>query len=631
MFRIIKVDGLGPCQGEAFDIPAGRVTIRGPSEGGKSTIMTAMCLALWGTDATGRPLDVRAIADTGLQKARVELVTAKGTSFARSIDRDRATTRQLTSPGADIAEDFKTEKFWLKHALPAILARELKAGKRKVHAGRLVAVPFAWEELADSAGGGRELRDALDDIAGGTEKLEDVVAALMDDAGEALEDGDPLTPAAAEEARKAAKTWADKAAGAEEACKAAVFDVVSEQLDEGPSVAEVDTARATLVDARSWDDHRTAFNAIESRLLRLDADQLQWDSDVLALGKKPPFSAPVLAEAEGAMRPAVSRLEGYQETLAKVRGKLEAYQDAGLDDAVRSAIEGRLKAYRKHVGKCPECQRRWSKAPDVIAELEQRLAGGVEAETSGTVADINVEITRLLGEIGQAKRNLQRKTAAQRLQQVKKDAATRWQTLRDRLGDRPADATGSVPVSPDLEEPTAEAVESARETIRASERAAGASEGLAGRKKRANRAHKEAERDTRTARARVAHLEALVDAVRRAPSERLRRTLGTLGDTGPVSFKLLNGSDGIEVLIDKRPRRHASRGRSIYADLCFRLALRRALRMTWFPIFVDDAQCWSKGWPDTTEPARDGGRRETPVIWLLTTQDADLVVSGGAP
>ena len=90
------------------------------------------------------------------------------------------------------------------------------------------------------------------------------------------------------------------------------------------------------------------------------------------------------------------------------------------------------------------------------------------------------------------------------------------------------------------------------------------------------------------------------------------------------------GQNFFEVLIDGRPHGLASRGRRIYADLVLRLTLRRALRMTWFPVFVDDAQCWSGGWPETREPTRAGGMKQTPVIYLHAA-DVDLDVKEGSP
>jgi len=105
------------------------------------------------------------------------------------------------------------------------------------------------------------------------------------------------------------------------------------------------------------------------------------------------------------------------------------------------------------------------------------------------------------------------------------------------------------------------------------------------------------------------HMDALVGAIRAAPSDVLGSRLGVLEPLGPVS--LVSSDEGtMSVLIDGRPWWLASRGRLVVADLWLRAALRRALAMPWLPLFVDNVQDVG-GQP---LPVIDG-----PAVYLRTT------------
>jgi hypothetical protein len=93
--------------------------------------------------------------------------------------------------------------------------------------------------------------------------------------------------------------------------------------------------------------------------------------------------------------------------------------------------------------------------------------------------------------------------------------------------------------------------------------------------------------------AEASRLDALVEAVRRAPSVLAARQVSALGDLGPVQILFPADGPAVEVLIDGRPWWTASSGRRVIGDLYLRAALRRAAKVTWFPIFVDNVQDFS--------------------------------------
>jgi hypothetical protein len=103
----------------------------------------------------------------------------------------------------------------------------------------------------------------------------------------------------------------------------------------------------------------------------------------------------------------------------------------------------------------------------------------------------------------------------------------------------------------------------------------------------------------------VAHDEALVDALRRAPTLLAERGLALLGDLGPVSVVFEPDKGGSRVLVDGRDAREplVSRGRLTWADCLLRAGLRRALRRPWLPVWVDNAQDWSGAFDHIEGPA----------------------------
>ncbi|MCP4920623.1 MAG: hypothetical protein GY913_27305, partial [Proteobacteria bacterium] len=136
----------------------------------------------------------------------------------------------------------------------------------------------------------------------------------------------------------------------------------------------------------------------------------------------------------------------------------------------------------------------------------------------------------------------------------------------------------------------------------------------------ATKARDEAVAQAAASRAEAERMEAMLDAVRRAPSEDLRRRLGdTLGDMGPVSLHVTD--TGVDVRFDGREWRRSSRGRQVVCGLILRDALRQASALRWLPLLVDDASAWSGTWPACAGQ----------VVYMVTAPGDGLTVSEGAP
>lgn len=140
----VRIRGLGPHADVRLSLSTtGTTTILGASGSGKSTIMHAIALCLWGTDATG------ATFDRGLLSAPKASV-AFG-DYGRSLAAKGEATRYLSVDGQP--QPGGNEATFREH-----LAPELRDGE----AARLVMFPLGWVELLQGAGGGRPLRAVLD-------------------------------------------------------------------------------------------------------------------------------------------------------------------------------------------------------------------------------------------------------------------------------------------------------------------------------------------------------------------------------------------------------------------------------------------------------------------------------------
>jgi hypothetical protein len=123
------------------------------------------------------------------------------------------------------------------------------------------------------------------------------------------------------------------------------------------------------------------------------------------------------------------------------------------------------------------------------------------------------------------------------------------------------------------------------------------------------------------AEAEASRLDALLEAVRQAPSVVASRQAAALGELGPVTLEF-GENPAVTVLVDGRPWWLASRGRQVVADAWLRSALRRALQTPWLPLFVDNVQdVGGQPLPDL----------QGPVIFLQTTDHKGISVRRRVP
>ena len=129
----------------------------------------------------------------------------------------------------------------------------------------------------------------------------------------------------------------------------------------------------------------------------------------------------------------------------------------------------------------------------------------------------------------------------------------------------------------------------AQQVLADSQRAAGAAEQRQADLRELEQSIVAAAATAQTQQALSARLDALVAAVRQAPSLLAARQAQSLGDLGPVSLTF-GDNPAVRVQIDGRPWWLASRGRQVVADIHLRAALRRAARLQDLPIVIDNVQ-----------------------------------------
>jgi hypothetical protein len=249
--------------------------------------------------------------------------------------------------------------------------------------------------------------------------------------------------------------------------------------------------------------------------------------------------------------------------------------------------------------------------PPDIAALEAALAAAEAEHAAGTD-----RLTRYDEQLAGVRATVETHRAA-------KAAHDAWKLESAALGREPhVPALPEAPIAPTTARPNDTDELAARSTLDEAQRADGAKAQRARDLDAAQRTAATSAQAEAVATAEATRLDALVDAVRRAPTEIARKQKEALGDLGCVDFRFPEEGPAVEMLIDGRSWERASKGRKVFADLCLRMAFRRLLGMPWLPVFVDEMQSWSDAWP-----AFDG-----PVIALRTTKAKEIrVVPFGAP
>jgi len=647
MYTHIEIRGLGPHTHTALNMDAaGCTSFTGPSEAGKSTVIDAICFAMWGQGRTGKALDVRAIRD-GCDEVRVDLTLRSGTTLTRTLTKTEKgrgkTFRQMTKRDGSTHE-YRTEKDWLG---------ALKWMGGKIDVLRTILVPLAWLPLTFTAGGGREFRNLLNEALPTIGTKREIIAEIMNELGFELGPHDPINQTDAIDLRRRCRQHLERAKGKLVGLEESRTELDETEVKERPDAASVAESIETLRVEKAWaagDAGRA--RALESgKAVYLAWERAgQWDARLAALGDRPADEANLDAlgkardSANRRAREAVKTLD----TLERERSDLEdavkprqvGHPPRHMSDSINRAKRRQIDAQQALEAVsdvCPTCQRPgWDGALAAVQREASEAAEAVAAAEAEFIREqerlVKLESERAekakarLDAIGPEVKTAKEavKAADERVSQATMQLAdassspgVQWDRERKALGRRPPiPAEVPAPPEPSSPRPPADLIAQAKAVLADHEHADGAARQL-----REDIAM--VERQIATAGGEIAELtielerlEALVAAVRREPSESVRRQLGALGDLGPVTLEL-NEKGGAAVLVDGRPWHLASTGRQVVADVWLRTGLRRAAKAPKLPLFIDCTQ-------DV------GGQilpRPVPCITLTTTNDHALAAA----
>jgi hypothetical protein len=553
MLRHISIRGLGPHDAFSAELdPVGVTVVTGASETGKTTLLDALLLALWGESSRGG-LDVAQVRD-GHEEAILEVGLDDDRVVRRAVTRARRQTRTIRL--GSIQRTFTSEKAF-QDGLGEL--------GRDPEAARLVVCPMAWTELLDNKA--RPLRDALSRILPRGDTASEV-RTRMAEAGFAVSEAEAeATDKQVEAWRKEARDRLSGARGQVTYLEKRVGELAI-GLGAAPDhdAAPLAAARATLELAAAWEAWERKARGCQLQL-RAAEELTAWRTRRATLGDEPQGGRERLEAAREAERRSALALKALIEEATGEKARLEVAK-RGLE-ALEAAGDS-----------CPTCARPgWDEAA---------------AKRSEVTAEVAAHEARLAAIVGHGKAA---RTAHEQARQALEDAQTAhaardaWRAGLAALGPAPLILEGAAAVEPPPASscPSPAAVTDARALVDAARTADGA------RQQRVT--------DLTAARADLAaalalmaneealgeQLDALRDAVRAAPSEVARRQARALGDLGPVS--LVFGEDpSVEVRVDGRPWWLASRGRQVVADLWLRSGLRRALDLPQLPIVVDNVQ-----------------------------------------
>lgn len=569
MLKEIRASGLGPLDPVKVELdPKGITRISGASELGKSFLLRAVCVALFGTDADGNRLPVEALSE-GSDRAEVTVTTGKGSAITRTSTRKGSKTMTLHRAGEEDPERFKTADAFSEALGPL--------GDDRL---RLAMVPLAWRSLA--TGNARPLRDFLSGILPEVDVRAEV-ATLMEASGYALRDGDPVTEAEAEEGRRRANAEVSKAEGSLETITASLAKA-REELPPAVDPKEVRAQYAVVSAWESWKEHdrdRESYSANRRAYDHALETYRLWSKRHEALPKRPDPK-----ELEAARKAA----EAAEKEAAEAR-----YAEERARRAVEAVPEDDV---------CGTCGRPgWeaaAKSREGLPALREALD---EAAMKAREAASAYEEAR--GRLDSLRAAEEAFTAATKA-----------------IGEEPdVPAEPKAPTAPEEKRPERAEAEAADEAVRQADLDAAVRTRALRTISEGEEALKRAEKRLEALREEAARRDALVSAARKAPGVVAEKQLDALGDLGPVSLRFGDGtaaSPAVTVLLDGRPWDLSSRGRQVVGDLWFRAGIRDALGTHWLQLWVDDVNAvGGQELPDV------GG----PLVLLRTTDEPHLDVS----
>lgn len=660
MFQRIHIENLGPLADATVRLsPMGTTTITAQSEAGKTTVLTALMLATTGRDVDGRPLDVAYIRD-GASMAAVDLVAASGLTLRRTVDREGNKDRFFNGVRVRKEEDWRRD-------LRGV-AKRVVGGGSEYDVARLVACPMQWHALWKGSSQGRALRDII--APTDADSFRAAVAAALEEVGLILADDDRIDLKAAENHRTEVNRNKSKADGALLEAQTATARI-AENPPAVPSETEVANARRALERADEWArydvavrDHQRAVSHADEARARRDrwvARLAELDKEIADAVAAVPVEAPTsddIVIAQVAYNECVERYQHIQaEMLAKVqrRQHLAAEPTDHEETMVAEAwtacsdLHQRLNEANDHGddGPCPTCGHAGFDWRGEARRLEAELAAAKEVLAKAKAA-ADAARSKAAVDLGVRERELDTAIAADsaalaRVSLQENEAAALLTKLRDALqsAERAADRVlalkrereraaadepvapalvGDAPVAPDGDRLDPAQPVAARVLLEEHTRSQGAvgqhAAQLEAARKRLAAAEAEAARWEQAS----ARAEALVVAVRAAPSRLFDAGVAAMGELHGVEFVLTD--TGIDVLVDGRPWACASDGRQVFADACIRDGLRRRFRMAWFPLFIDGAQDWTGSFDAISGPK----------VVLVTDRNAEgLVVTHEEP
>ena len=282
---------------------------------------------------------------------------------------------------------------------------------------------------------------------------------------------------------------------------------------------------------------------IEEKRLPLSEEEARWDERQAMAARRSTRKAQ--DEAIGCLAALNAQRDRLQQRLPPVAGDAPPYDEAlAAEQLAAAALKDATEAWRaarrqrdtlssqlapfdlSDPGRCPTCDRDgWETGAQTVAELSSRLKEADAALAEATAAG----------------------TAARRQHNL------------------------------------------AQQVLADSQRAAGAAEQRQADLRELESSIIAAAAAAKTQEKQSARLDALLAAIRQAPSLLAARQARSLGNLGPVSLRF-GENPAVRVQIDGRPWWLASRGRQVVADLHLRIALRRAAGLEGLPIVVDNVQ-----------------------------------------
>lgn len=672
MFTRIQSTGIGPHIDLDLTLsPTGRTVIRGHSEHGKSVLIDAILLVLYGVTRGGEPFDS---AQMSTDRVSVTLTSASG--------RDFGYTRK-TSPKWSYAYQGDTmtqtsAKGWID-ALSMARIPLWTGGPDRRASLALCLEPLAWTRYAVSAPAkSRELRDLLVATAGTTsdEAAKDLYLA----AGYTWTNEPMAEKAAALVVTEARRALGEGTAKLEQA-RASIASVEAPVEPDTAAADGLPEMTAAIGEWARYDlamaDYRREVGAVSDRLAQHDRRVTDWRTTCQRLGE---HDADALLRSDATHRAALAAWDDEATTRVQRHAADVRAAEAEHADAMQSRLD-------RMATREADTLRRHAAAVQAAEEDYQRdIAGHAER-----VARLTAEHDRAMDR----HRDAVAQEAADRLALAEWEAARAEQSATCEtcgqslpcadLGPAPVvRVAGSPPVAPTLPpepvrrtvppyvapapepEPTlrtvaplgpmraapvyvaptpsprppepvwiepAPLVEPTPPTVARPDPVAVEVARIAAQDRRMHAAAVEqhartiarlkvAEGDAINAAARHAEAAqkaaAWLEAVRAAPGvvSRGLAWLGEIGDGVTVEFPIEPGGPAVAVKIDGRPWRLASRGRLVCADAHLRRAFATALGAPTLPIIVDDRQSW-------TGPIDVSG----PVIELVTDASAERMTS----